>query len=245
MKHLHFQEISSTNDYVKEILSEEDEAIVTADIQTQGRGRNHRIWVGELGKNVYLSYGIKHKASKEIEDLIIYQAIGCLLALKTLKKFAPEIDFRLKYPNDILAKCFDGIYRKICGVLVEHTFQGNFCTASIIGIGVNIDQGKFDYDLSSIATSLKLLGINIDLLDFTNNLIDRFNYIYQRSTKNWFAEWKENLNIEGCSLSVIGNVDKWKVLSMENDGRLLVKNEYNNNQKYINDGDSIRYDFKK
>jgi BirA family biotin operon repressor/biotin-[acetyl-CoA-carboxylase] ligase len=244
MKHFHFQEITSTNDYVKEILLTEDIAIVTAEIQTHGRGRNQRIWLGDFGKNVYLSYGIKHKSSKSIEDLVVYQAIGCLSALKSLQFFAPKIDFRLKYPNDILAKCDDNFYRKICGVLVEHTFHGNKCTVSIIGIGVNIEQNKFDDELSKTATSLKLLGVDVSLQDFTQDLIHQFHLISRKSTKECFEDWKKNLNIEGCSLSVIGDEDKWKVLSMENDGRLFVKNEINGNIKYIDDGDSIRYAFK-
>jgi BirA family biotin operon repressor/biotin-[acetyl-CoA-carboxylase] ligase len=244
MKHFHFQEISSTNDYVKEFLLKEDEVTVTAENQTHGRGRNQRTWIGDFGKNVYLSYGIKHKFPKEMEDLIVYQAIGCLLALKSLQHFAPQIDFRLKYPNDILAKCEDNIYRKICGVLVEHTFQGNSCTSSIIGIGVNIEQNMFEEKVSQTATSLALLGVGISTLDFTLDLIYNFSKISKISTKEWFKEWQENLNIEGCSLTVIGDEDKWKVLSMGSDGRLFVENENNGNLKYIDDGDSIRYAFK-
>lgn len=244
MKHYHFQEITSTNDYVKEILLKEDNVIVTAEIQTQGRGRNNRSWIGDFGKNVYLSYGTKHKSKKNIEDLIVYQAIGCLLALKSLQYFAANIEFRLKYPNDILAKCNDNIFRKICGVLVEHTFQGNSCATSIIGIGINIEQNKFDDELSKTATSLKLLGINISSLDFAQDLIHQFSMISNKSTNEWFQEWRKNLNIEGYSLTVIGDVDKWKVLSMENDGRLFVRNEKNGNLKYIDDGETIRYAFK-
>ena len=54
---LHFQEIDSTNTYLKntyKLLG--NFTFVSADYQSHGKGRNDRIWNSEPGKNLMFSF---------------------------------------------------------------------------------------------------------------------------------------------------------------------------------------------
>jgi BirA family transcriptional regulator, biotin operon repressor / biotin---[acetyl-CoA-carboxylase] ligase len=162
----HFQRITSTNDYAKTLLQEYVCVAVTADEQTAGRGRHHRVWTGANGANVYCSFGIKHSQPFPVEHLPVLQGLGCLSALYALRKAAPTQEFFLKYPNDVYVVQthdeYGPMYKKICGVLVENDFMGAHCMTSIIGIGINVLQSQFPDDVAHKATSLALLGIAAD-----------------------------------------------------------------------------------
>jgi BirA family biotin operon repressor/biotin-[acetyl-CoA-carboxylase] ligase len=47
-------------------------------------------------------------------------------------------DFHIKWPNDIVLAQVSGV-RKIAGILIENSWRGATQTASIVGVGVNLD----------------------------------------------------------------------------------------------------------
>ncbi len=69
-------------------------------------------------------------------------------------------DLRVKWPNDILSGNF-----KICGILIENIFSGNRMLASVIGIGLNVNQTTFN-DLPNVSSLKSLTGktFNLDQL---------------------------------------------------------------------------------
>lgn len=119
MEYFHYKIITSTSDYAKILLENNDEVIVTADYQTAGRGRNRNTWVGSDYENVFLSYGINHFNPINFKQAALYQAIGCLAVSNTLRKCNETVSsepasikqpihisnttFKIKYPNDIYA----------------------------------------------------------------------------------------------------------------------------------------------
>ena len=56
-KIFHYTEIDSTNNKVKQLGQEGSEhgSLVTADRQTNGRGRRGRTWISEESDNIYMS----------------------------------------------------------------------------------------------------------------------------------------------------------------------------------------------
>ena len=71
-----------------------------------------------------------------------------LAVFNTLKHFKiPEIS--IKWPNDIMSRS-----KKCCGILIENTVKGDLIDASIIGIGINVNEKQFK-DLP-LASSLRL-----------------------------------------------------------------------------------------
>lgn len=242
IKRYHFSQISSTNDYAKELITSEKFVAVTADYQWNGRGRGEKIWEGDQARNVYCSIGMRHETLLRMENLIALQAQGCLAAKKALQTVAPGKRFALKYPNDVLMQCNDAKWRKICGVLVEHEFAGSVCIATVIGIGINIRQKNFPAVLQNRATSLLNEEVDVQVETVTEALLREWEYQSDIRAEAILKEWKKELNIEGKSVEIVGEGQGWRVKSLLGDGRLLTRHNITGAERVIDNGDSIRYE---
>jgi BirA family biotin operon repressor/biotin-[acetyl-CoA-carboxylase] ligase len=78
----------------------------------------------------------------------------------------------VKWPNDIYWRD-----RKAGGILVENLIQSGMWTWSIVGIGLNINQTRFDPSISRKPVSLKqITGRDIDLMEALNALAVQLRY---------------------------------------------------------------------
>ena len=124
VKHIHFPTIDSTNQWVKENLSELDKkdlTIVTADHQSKGRGRFNRPWLSPKGQNLYASFHLYGE----------YNPLSMAIAITEVLEdngFKPLI----KWPNDILID-----NKKVAGILTEKVGKH-----IIIGIGLNVNMNR-------------------------------------------------------------------------------------------------------
>ncbi|MBO4768179.1 MAG: hypothetical protein J5495_01450, partial [Bacteroidales bacterium] len=77
------------------------------------------------------------------------------------------VDACIKWPNDIY--CGD---RKICGILIEISLEGDKVADSVVGIGLNLNQKEFD-PMALNPTSLSLLtGLSYSLEDELQLLLE-------------------------------------------------------------------------
>jgi len=147
MKHLHFETIDSTNDYLSNNYTElEDMTVVTTDYQTHGKGRLSRTWYGDE-KSIMCSVLLKKNLNNiplNILPLLVAKSLH-----QVLSKYHNNI--KIKWPNDLL---INGL--KLSGILIKSIFEGNQVLAIIIGFGININQTEFDEEIKEIATSLYL-----------------------------------------------------------------------------------------
>jgi BirA family biotin operon repressor/biotin-[acetyl-CoA-carboxylase] ligase len=248
VKHYHFTELPSTNDTAKELLRQYTAPllVVTADVQTSGRGRNGNVWVGSGEANVYCSVGMRHFNPPLEQRLINFQVIGCLAAKAALQEITQSLrlerEFVLKYPNDVyivLPHALPIERRKICGVLVEHEFIGSTCVSSVIGIGINVRETKFPSDLQSKASSLLLQGIDVSTELIRATLLRYIQLFLKQSNDALFKAWREELNIEFQEIIIKGEQGFWRVERLQEDGRLLVSHGETRRERYVDNGDSI------
>ncbi len=162
---------------------------ITAQHQTSGRGQRGATWVSNAGENLTFSV-IYRKPNVEIGDQFLISAAVGLHIIKALKQLKIN-NLKLKWPNDIMA---DGY--KIGGVLIENILQNNIISASIIGVGLNINQLHFP-NLPK-ATSLKNLTgtiysteevLSLVLEQFENMMVSNDSSFF----KNILKEYEENL----------------------------------------------------
>ena len=120
------EEVSSTNDEALKLSQNvhDGKYVISAQMQNHGRGRRGRSWLGFPG-NLFMSLLIQVPLSK-LGGLVFVVALSLFDALKNL---FPEIDIKLKWPNDVLLE-----NNKISGILLEKG-ENDFL---IIGIGVNV-----------------------------------------------------------------------------------------------------------
>lgn len=142
--YFHFEEIDSTNNYLKNSYQLLDNfTFVSADYQSKGKGRNNRVWESEKGTNLMFSILIKDpELLKNFAHLSIMMAV---IVSDLLEKYNVN-NVSIKWPNDILVND-----KKICGILSE----GQLPNYVVIGVGLNVNQETFPDGLRRPATSLK------------------------------------------------------------------------------------------
>ncbi len=117
---VHLRETGSTNDRARELAGAgaPHGTLVTADAQTEGRGRQGRTWSAPAGHALLLS--------------LVLRGTTPLLPLAAAVAVADVCGgaAQIKWPNDVL---LDG--RKVAGILVEARPQQGW---AVLGIGVNV-----------------------------------------------------------------------------------------------------------
>ena len=143
---------TSTNDVALSAMSDgaTHGLLVVADHQTAGRGRHGRTWMSdEPGENLLFTVLLRLKCTGDTFSNITL-AIG--LALRDALQPRLDDDVQIKWANDLMVR-----NRKLGGILVEsHVRNQERCLA--VGIGVNVHMREPPEGLSSIATSLRMLG---------------------------------------------------------------------------------------
>lgn len=237
-KKVHFTEITSTNDVAKKLLENEKDVRVSADFQTKGKGRNGKIWVGGKAQNIYVSFGFKTEDGENGEEISKYQMLGSIAVLQTLQEVAPNINFSLKYPNDVIAD--NGQQKgKISGILCEHEFMGMLCFKTVIGIGINVGQEIFEKVPENVPVSLKTFKIEVEREILLQKLEGNILRLLKEPSEQILEMWKKALGILDKKVAVKGLEGEWNVGEIFPDGRLKVFK--NDETRIIDNGDSIRY----
>lgn len=133
MKVFRFDEIDSTNKFLKEQNNLQDYDCVIAKTQTAGVGRRGNVWVSNEGMAIF-SFALKEAENISLEEYMRLPLIAGISVLSGLKKIE-DLDYKFKWTNDIYLDD-----KKLCGILVEKTKD-----FFIIGIGININNSDFGY----------------------------------------------------------------------------------------------------
>jgi BirA family biotin operon repressor/biotin-[acetyl-CoA-carboxylase] ligase len=199
----------STNDEASALIAQQDPAeglIVVTDNQTAGRGQRGNVWEAKPAQNLTFSLILKPSFLIPTEQFWLNMAIslGIYDALQPLIG-AP---LRIKWPNDIYVE-----NKKLGGILIENSLQGQSIAWSVFGVGLNINQTEFSY---STATSLQQqapLPDNYDLPGVLSSLCEKIEqrYIQLRSGQ------RDNLKIN--YLQTLYRYQEEH--SFENEGRLF------------------------
>ncbi|MFL0352082.1 biotin--[acetyl-CoA-carboxylase] ligase [Xanthomarina sp. GH4-25] len=158
MRIIKLNAIDSTNSYLKQLSMDElveDNTIVVANYQTQGRGQMGTTWVSADSKNLMFSV-FKDVSYLPIEQNFFISMAVSLSIIKSLEQFLiPKL--HIKWPNDILSES-----QKICGILIENVIKQNSLKASIIGVGLNVNQTNFE-ELPKASSMYLLTGVVFNL----------------------------------------------------------------------------------
>ena len=175
----YFDEVTSTNILLRERLQNNAAAeglVLVAANQTHGRGQLDAVWESTAGKNLLCSV-LLCPAFLEIKFQTYLNMAVCLAMFDTINKYASEV--YIKWPNDIYINP-----KKVAGLLIENTLQGNNINNCIAGIGININQTEFSVPT---ATSLKKeTGDNIMIDEVLIELLNNINNWYGKvGLKQW------------------------------------------------------------
>ncbi len=221
---LHLSTVDSTNRYASEHFDTlGDGTLVSASVQTAGRGRLDRNWHSPLG-NVYASYVMK----EPFGDAFRATMVSSLSVIAAVRDAAPGLSPAIKWPNDI----FIGA-KKLCGILCEGVVRGGTVSGIICGIGVNVNMSAEETaSVGQPATSLRAeTGKVYDLEAFVEKLRMYLDWYYAAGTsspESLYRQWKAENSVIGHRASFVppdGHAFFAFVRDIEPDGRLVVERE--------------------
>jgi len=158
----------STNDLAKTLNNRglcKNGMVIFAENQTRGRGQQGTSWVSEPGQNLTFSIVLRLSHLPLASQFLFNKALSIhLLGFFRTYFSNPTSAFHIKWPNDVY---LNG--KKIAGILIENSLSGNHITASVLGIGLNVNQQVFEFPSASSLSIL--LDRPIDRYELLNSLL--------------------------------------------------------------------------
>lgn len=128
--------------------------LVTTDYQTHGHGQVNTVWESARGENLLFSFLFRPEHITAGEQFFLSE-IACLAVAHTLDAYTEGIS--VKWPNDVYHHD-----RKICGMLLRHTLSGAQISATLVGIGLNLNQKQFLGDAPNPVSLRQIIGRPVD-----------------------------------------------------------------------------------
>ena len=152
----------STNSELRMRLGELDNLSVIAAVeQTAGRGQGSHTWYSSPRTN--LTFSILYRFPEDghgllkVADMLLVTQITTLGIREYL--LSKGITAGIKWPNDIWVGD-----RKICGILIENILDGDRIEASIVGIGLDVNEETWPEELPNPVSMKQLTGIHYELV---------------------------------------------------------------------------------
>ena len=219
----HIVNVKSVGSTMEEVKKFDNNTLLIADEQTNGRGKGGRDWDAKMSNNIYMSLIID--AANERLDYSQLSFLTSIAIRENIESFDDmNNEILSKWPNDILVNG-----KKCVGILLEYDLMFQ---RLVIGVGVNVDYYPENTTSLFEPTSLNKEGITVDKSKFVNKFLEKFDELLLIWKEEGFTEirnrWLEKAYGLGDTIYV-GNVngifedinyDGTLVLRLE-DGELL------------------------
>lgn len=180
----------STNDYLTEKLRSKavttEGAVVVAMEQTQGKGMDKNTWESEPGKNLTFSILLTPYFLKAEQQFMLNKAVS-LGVFDFVKNHVNQQPVTIKWPNDIFVKD-----KKIAGILISNSIEGNELSHSVVGIGININQQKFPQTVHNPVSFSMILRKELELEELLTDLLYWLENRYEQLVKNEWTRINDN-----------------------------------------------------
>ena len=131
--------------------------------QTTGKGQRGRSWISEKGKNIVLSLVLEPERLS-IKSQFQLSAVVAITCFEFFSKYAGE-ETTIKWPNDLFWRD-----RKAGGILIENVLQGKTWRWAVVGIGININQTRFDKAILNPVSLKQITGKNFKITELAKEL---------------------------------------------------------------------------
>ena len=211
LKRIHLYETESTNDIcLNEIKNSDKPILVTADMQTKGRGRNEKKWNSPKG-NLYFSFGFtRHNLINGLSvkvGLIVAESLQQILKKNVL----------LKWPNDIFY-----LNKKVGGILVETSSINNIFKI-VIGIGVNLQLSDSNKQWGNLEINADINKVKQQIIEMLSSKI--FVFLEEDLDEDWSKRWTNLCIHNEKEIMLESNNEELLFMGINHDGQLIGKNK--------------------
>ena len=143
----------STNQLVWEMNRENalpEGYTIYSDFQLAGKGQPGNAWESSEGKNLLFSMVLR-PIQLPMEDLFLLSQLVSIAIKKSLDVYTSNIT--VKWPNDIYWND-----KKLAGILIENSLQGDKIKMAVIGIGLNVNQKIFESNAPNPVSLMQITG---------------------------------------------------------------------------------------
>ncbi len=216
---LTYKEIDSTNNEAKRLISAglSDVALIIAQRQSEGRGRQGRSFYSPEHGGIYLSLIIHPNTA--ITKAMSITTMAAVAVAEAIEKMTGE-PTEIKWVNDLF---YQG--KKICGILTEAVtdLEGALVQSVIIGIGINIGT-VFPEQLQEIASCLPSQSINRNQLiaEIASSL---YRMISNADDKEYLQSYRQHSLVLGKEINYLQNGETYHgtALDIDDNGGLIVR----------------------
>lgn len=171
LKFIFFDEINSTNAYLRRQIRVEEFEVVVAKKQTDGEGKRESVWISNEGAALF-SFAVEDTPELEEKITVFTGYIVCGI-LENYVKNKEELTF--KWPNDIYYKD-----KKICGILCEKVRKN-----IIVGIGINVNNTDFGIYQDKAISLKEITGKNHSIQKIIEETVSKFENQFHSLNRNW------------------------------------------------------------
>lgn len=218
---------SSTNAHAMELLAKTNPSegtCIYTDFQSAGRGQIGRFWHSSHGKNVLISY-IFYPGFLKVTDQFYLNIISSLAVRDTIMSYMDDVT--IKWPNDVYVG-----EQKISGILVQNVLRGSQIKATVIGIGINVNESEFPSELPNPTSILGVIGRETRLDDVIQLLSSRLEYHYLRLKQAKYRDLMSDyygalfrINTVAKYIDTEGNEFMAAIHSVDHQGKLILHTE--------------------
>jgi len=188
-----FPRIGSTNTEAKTLAEAgaPEGTLLVADEQLAGRGQGTRRWQTPPGTALAFSLILRPRLSPaHATRLTMWAGVAVCEAIEVIS----DLSATLKWPNDVL---LNG--KKVAGILVETTLDGNQLAYAVLGVGMNLLAAPDPHTVDFPATCLQAeAGRTINRLTMLRVVLERLEAGYLLvADDSLFTAWQKRLALLG------------------------------------------------
>ncbi len=234
---IYFEEADSSNNVAMNLIGKQhlsEFSIVLVKNQTKGKGQGSNSWYSKPNESITLSI-IVYPLFLLPEHFFFISKLTAIVTHKLINKYTKNA--YIKWPNDIYVN-----NKKIAGILIENIISQQQMQASIIGVGINVNQATFPSNLPN-PTSLFLETKNnysIDLLvsQWQQIFIEHYSWLKSKNFEQIDKYYNKYLFMKNKNATFLTNkqeILEGTILKVNNAGELVVL--VNNKKRNFNIGE--------
>ncbi|MHB8916929.1 MAG: biotin--[acetyl-CoA-carboxylase] ligase [Desulfocucumaceae bacterium] len=239
----YYDRIGTTNREARALASggAPDGALVVAEEQTGGRGRQGKGWFSPRGMGIWCSLVLRPDINPgEAPPVTMLAAVAVAAAVEKVAGLRPGI----KWPNDIL---LEG--KKLCGILTEMDAEMEKVNFLVLGMGINVNTPPEDFpeELRDIATSIRSAAKGpVSRKQLLRQILSEFERLYRVWLRTGFGpvleEWKKRCVTLNCPVRISGPRESWEgwAEDVDSNGALILRMADGSRQRFMAGEVSLR-----
>jgi len=217
----HYKNTDSTMDRARELALRgiESRAVITAEKQSAGRGRNGRTWVSRQGG---LFFTLLEKPRLAIADYTLLSLIIQIAVTRTISSICGKKAYA-RWPNDVYID-----RRKIAGISTEISGEGDLINWLSGGVGVNVNNPTPSGKAASCA---EITGRQISRREVLAKILNEIDNVkktfaakaaYSQGNRALAGEWNSLCDCIGAKAAVF-EPETADDISSKRTGKILVR----------------------